>query len=419
MLAVALVAGPAGARPLEATLDEAIRRALEVQPTLVQAAGARRTAGASDRSAWGAFLPTVSTSASATRNSASRVDDITGQPVPPRYNYTLGLGANLSLFDGFRRLAQKKSASADINAADAVLRNERFQVTLATKRLFYDAAAREELLGVAEAQLHRAEQQLHASVERQRAGSGTRSDSLRAAVDVGSARIALLQAQADVATARANLGRQMGVDGPVRALPDSTLPAFPDTLALRELALESAPEVARTEAELRSARAAVWTSRSQYWPTLGVSYSDNHQGTGSPFSNFDDYSETFSWRFGLSWTLFDGFQREADQVQSAVRRDVAEAQAADARLEIGARLTEQIAALSTAQAQIGIAEASVAAATEDVRVQTERYRVGAATLLELSSSQTTLTQMHVDAVQARFNFLIARAEVEALVGGEL
>jgi len=40
--------------PLEVTLQEAVRRALDVQPAMEQARGNQRNAGASGRSAWGA-----------------------------------------------------------------------------------------------------------------------------------------------------------------------------------------------------------------------------------------------------------------------------------------------------------------------------------------------------------------------------
>jgi len=70
-------------------------------------------------------------------------------------------------------------------------------------------------------------------------------------------------------------------------------------------------------------------------------------------------------------------------------------------------------------AQLDISRANVAAATEDMRVQQERYRVGAATILDLLTSQASLTQALVNQVQTRFNYLVSRATLEALVGREL
>jgi len=417
---VLVVAAPAAAQQVEVTLAEAIQRALQVQPAMVQARGDQRTAGASGRSAIGAYLPTLSTGASAARSNVGRIDPTTGQPVPPEYSYTGSLNASLELFDGFRRYANLRASSANRDAAEAGVVNQRFQVTLSTKQVFYDALAREELVRVGEAQVRRAQQQLQISVEKLRAGSATRSDSLRSTVEYGNARIALLQARANLATAQANLGRQIGVDVPVRAAPDTALPTPPDTTPLRATALASAPQVEQAEAQAHAARAQVWSARAQYWPSLTVSYSNNRQGISSPnLPLFSNYPETFSWRFGVSWTLFNGFTREANQVNASTQRDVAEARAADTRRQVNAQLTQQLAALSTAYEQITIARDNLAAATEDLRVQNERYRVGAATILDLLTSQSALTQAEVNLVQTRFNYLIARAQVEAVVGRTL
>jgi outer membrane protein TolC len=415
-----LLAAPAAAQQVEVTLQDAIKRALQVQPAMVQARGEQRLAGASSRSAFGAFLPTVSTGASAARSNVNRIDATTGQPVPPEYSYTGSLNASLELFDGFRRFANLRASSANREAAEASAVNQRFAVTLATKQVFYNALATEELVRVADAQVRRARQQLQISVDKLHAGSATRSDSLRSTVEYGTARIVLLQAQGALASAQAGLGRQIGVNAPVRAVPDTALPAMPDTADLRRTAISSAPSVQTAEADARAARALVWSARSQYWPSLIVSYSNNRQGIGSPsFPLFNGYPETFSWRFGLSWTLFNGFTREANQVSASVNRDLAEAQAANVRSQVNALVTQQLAALNTAVAQMTIARDNLAAATEDLRVQNERYRVGAATILDLLTSQSALTQAEVNVVQVRFNYLIALAQVEAVVGRTL
>jgi outer membrane protein len=338
----------------------------------------------------------------------------------PLYNHTLGLSVQLELFDGLRRFNSLRAAGAQQGAADAAFTTQRYAVMLDTKRFFYTALANEALVTVQEAQVRRAQQQLQISIEKLRAGSATRSDSLRSTVDYGNARIQLLQARANLATAQANLGRQIGVDELVRAAGDTGLPAFPDTASLRAGAIAHAPAVQQSDAELRAARAQVMATRSQYLPSVTVSYNDNRQGVGWPqFTGFDNYAENYTWRFGLQWTLFNGFSRETQQVSASVTRDVAEARAADARLSVSAQLTQQLALVSTTFEQIAIADANRAAATEDLRVQQERYRVGAATILDLLTSQAALTQAEVNTVQTRFNYLIARAQVEAIVGRAL
>jgi len=414
-------AAPVQPAQLQVSLAEAVRRSLDVQPAVVQARGDQRNAGASQRTAVGAFLPSISLGGSSNKASSNRYNSATGQivTVPSNTSYFGSVGASVDLFDGFRRFANKSAASASADAADAAFANQRAQVTAATQQLFFTALAQEELLRVAEAQLQRAKEELQIAVNKFQAGAATRSDTLTATVDLGNGQLALLQANANLATAQANLGRQVGVDQLVRAVPDTAFPSLPDTMRLRTEVLDSSPQVQQAAANVRTARALVTAARSQYFPTLSMSYSNGYTGLDAPWSTTQSYVNNWSLRFSLNWTLFNGFSREASQVSASVTRDVADAQAADARRGVNAQLTQQLAALNTAYAQIAIVGTNVAAATEALRVTQERYRLGAGTLLDLLTAQANMTQAEVNQVSARYNYLIARAQVEALVGHAL
>src|SRR6266536_2841795 len=267
-----VIATPAAAQQIEVTLNEAIQRALQVQPAMVQARGDQRNAGAGRRVAFGSFVPSLTVDGSAQRSNRPirPAGDTTTIPAA-RYQYAGTLSAKVDLFAGFKRIANLRSANATSDAATAGVVNERFQVTLLTKQAFYDAIATEELVRVAESQVRRAQQQLQISVDKLHAGSATRSDSLRSTVDYGNARIALLQAQANLATAQANLGRQIGADQPVRAVPYTMLPPPPDTTTVRTIDVSTVPQVEQAEATARAARASVWAARAQYIPSLSRS----------------------------------------------------------------------------------------------------------------------------------------------------
>ncbi|HKE91050.1 MAG TPA: TolC family protein, partial [Gemmatimonadales bacterium] len=386
-------ADSSAATTLEVTLDEAIRRALDVQPAIIQARGARRNAGASQRAAFGAFLPSLSLTGGSAHASGNRFNSATNQIVsgPTSTSYTGGISLNLTLFDGFARFATSNAAAAAADAADAGYVNQRFQVTLTTKQLFYNALATEELVHVAEAQVRQAQQQMEIAVQKLRAGTATRSDSLRGVVDLGNAHLALLQAQANLATAQANLGRQVGVDRLVRAVPDSALAPFPDTAALRVDAIAHAPQVAQAEAQAHAAQSQVTVARAQYFPSFTAGYSNGYTGFDAPWNSTNSYVNNWTLRFSVSLSIFNGFSREQQLVAADVQRDFALAQAGDTRRLVGAQLTQQIAALQTAYTQIDIATTNVAATTEDLRVQQERYRVGAGTILDLLTSEANLT----------------------------
>jgi len=121
----------------------------------------------------------------------------------------------------------------------------------------------------------------------------------------------------------------------------------------------------------------------------------------------------------FTWQLFNRFNREQGVVQNNVAVENARAQEAEVRRAVIANMTTQLADLEAARLRIEITQRSVAASNEDLRVQQERYRLGASTILDVLLTQEAVTQAEVDAVNARFDYLRARAAIEALIGRPL
>ena len=259
-----------------------------VQPAVIRAAAEVRTAGAQRRNAWGAFLPSLSASSSASEffsEGAPRIDPVTGQLAggnSTNRSVSTALSASLDLFTGLRRTAEMRAARAGENAAEASFIDARFQQALTTTNQFLDALAAAQLLRVREASVRRAEEQLKASVAKLRAGSATRSDSLRSLVTLGNARLDLLTTQTELAAAEANLARLIGESGRVHAADDSAfytvLPAL-DTAALTMEAESKSPRVQSAAADAAAARATVSASKSAYWPSLALSGSTGWSGS--------------------------------------------------------------------------------------------------------------------------------------------
>jgi outer membrane protein len=416
---------PLVAQDRAVTLAEAIRLSVRVQPGMVQAQGDVETAAAQHRSAWGAYLPSVTAGSSANdffSEGASRIDPVTGQLLSgntTNRSLNASLRASVDLFTGFRRGAELKAANAGQAQAQAGLVDARFQQVLVTTNQFLDALSAAQLMGVREASVRRAEEQLKVSVAKLHAGSATRSDSLRSLVTLGNTQLDLIQAQTDLATAEAGLARLVGEAGRVRALDDSSfrqVVAPGDTAALRQEAEARSPRIQTAVASANLAQANLRASRSAYWPSLTLGASTSWNGSRTTDYTFFNQRQV---SLALSWDIFNGFDRELAIAQREASLDVAEASSADERRAVDAELTQRLAELYAARSKIDITATSVAAATEDLRVQQERYRVGASTIVDVLTSQEALNQAEVDVVNARFDYLRARAQLEALVGRTL
>lgn len=414
-----------GPAPERIALADAIARAERVLPGVVQARGSLRSADAQQRSAYGAFLPNINATSSGSKSFSelpSRTDPNTGQVIDSRSNVSLSMGLNgsLELWTGLRRGADISAANATELSAEAGLLNARFQARLQVTQAYFDALAASQTADVRIASVRRAQEQLKVAVAKLRAGSATRSDSLRSEVNLGNARIQLINAEIQQATAEAALGRLTGSAGRVAATEDSTLyrATAVDTTGVRAEARASSPQVVSAEANLQAARAQVRSAYAAYSPTLTLSGNYNFQGSALTFDPNPLYNSR-SASLSLSWPLFNRFGRERNVVTSSVAADNAEATAADARRQVDAGVTQRLAELAATTTRIEIARASVRAAREDLRVIEERYRLGAATIVDLLTSQESLTQAEVDAVNARFDFLRSKAQVEALIGRSL
>lgn len=419
--------GTGTARPI--TLEEALRLAQQNAPALVQARGAMRTNAAQVRRTMATFLPNLNLTASSGRSGG--VQFFQGELVPYRgdaWSFSNGVSASLELFDGGQRFADLRAARARVDAAEASEIAQRFNTALSVKQQYYNVLAARESETAALQQLQQAEQQLAVSVARVRAGAATKSDSLRSAIQVGNARLQVLTARNNISVANAALTRFVGTDHVVTAelapaLEDLTLQV--DSATLADLAVD-APAVRQAQADLTAARAGVRSAKTAWMPTISASYSFSTSASSAGFQTGklfllgdSDNPNSKRLNFNFSYPIFNQLQRETAITTAQVAERNAEASLRDSRLEAQQSLTEAVGALRLAQERIAIQQASVVAGEEDLRVQTERYQLGAATLLDVLTSQSTLNQARVALIQARLDARVAKAQLEALVGREL
>ena len=419
-----LTRAPDSARKI--SLDEAIRMAQQNAPEAVQAEGGERTSKAARAAAIGAILPSASLNmgrviqfgGGQTRvNQNGETVAITAAPT----NST-GLSLNMTLFDGGQRLYALRTANSNIVEAEANRVAVKYNVALQVKQQYYAVLAAIESRDAAELQMAQATEQFKSSVAKVRAGAATRSDSLRGVVQVGNAQLALITAQTNKETADAALTRLVGSEVPVTADPASVqenMSALPDSAQLAALARRG-PAVEVAQSNVDAAKEAVKASKATYLPSLSASYSRTGSGTDPRFGLGDGpFSYNGRLSFSLSYPVFNNFLREQQVVQAKVADINAQATLRDTQLAAQQSLTQYIGALRGASQRVAVQAASVAAAQEDVRVQQQRYNIGASVLLDLITSQAALATAEQALIQARYDYRIARAQLEALIGQDL
>jgi len=419
-----LTRSPDSARKI--SLDEAIRMAQLNSPQAIQAEGTERTSKAARVSAIGAILPSVSLSAGksiqfggAQTRLNQNGEEVTTSSDPVN---STGLNLNMTLFDGGQRLYNMRTSKSQIEAAAANRVAVKYNVALTVKQQYFAVLAAIESEDAARLQMAQATEQFKTSIAKVRAGVATRSDSLRGVIQVGNAQLALINAQSSKEAADASLTRLVGSQVPVTADPRSiqeNLAALPDSAELAGLA-KNGPAVEQARANLDAAEESRKASKATYLPSLSASYSRSGTGTDTRFGlGHDPFTYNGRLNFSLSYPIFNNFQREEQVVRAKVAEVNAQATLRDTQLAAQESLTQNIGALRGASQRVAVQVASVAAAEEDVRVQQQRYNIGASTLLDLITSQAALATAQQALIQARYDYRIARAQLEALIGREL
>lgn len=402
------------------TLEEAVQRAIQRSPTIMQGVASVSGAEQSRRTAYGAFLPSVSARSGASLSSSTRFDEDTNRLVSGSSDsYNASLSASYDLFSGGRKFADLRASRADVSAAEARLDDQEFNVALQTENLFFAALRQEDLLEVARSRIARAEEGLEFVRRQVRVGAATRSDTLRSRLELVNARQAVLEAETGTRTARFALGRQVGSPAPVIPVRPEDLDPEPLPLGYAEildLAESASPSVLAAEAATVAADAGLSAARTAYMPSIGVSGSYSWANQAASFS---DGRTSWSTGLSLSYPIFNGFQRESQVQRAADQRRVTRYQEDDARLLARQEADAAYQTLRTAEQAIEIAGEALVVADEDLRVVQQRYELGVATILEVITSQVAVDEAAANLVTARYDYLLAKAELEAILGREL
>ena len=235
----------------------------------------------------------------------------------PPTAYAAGFASSFDVYTGGRRDADRARAAADLGAAqpDPVY-SQRFAVTFAAQSAFYEAlrsgrSGRGRPLSVAQAQ-----EGLRYAQDRVRAGTATRSDELRAQLQVTTSRQQLVGDLDTLQTDAYALGRLVGANGPIGARRPASLEPRPLALSdsdVVRLAIDASPIVRATQAQERADLAATKAARSEYVPDIKLSAGYNWANQSTLV-----YAVHPGWELllGTSYPLFNGYQREDDVVRA-------------------------------------------------------------------------------------------------------
>ena len=398
------------------TLNEALERATRLDPSYVEALGAISTAEWGRRAATLAFIiPSVTLQLDYSKYSTGFFNIGTLQQSSTSANFQALASYELFSMRKFSELGRSKAA---LEGAEAEGLQARFTAALLTESDYYDVLANQELTRLALERQRRAQEAFAVARARVLSGAAVQTDSLQLMLELTGAQVDLLRQRSALRVSQLQLGRRIGMPGPVDAVPlDSAVAgALPIELeAAIQLALEQGPQFRAARANERAANSLLKGRRGEYLPHLQLTASHNRFDT----EVFPNAFAVSSIQVGVTLPIWDNAQREIRISQARVSRDVFQAIRDDLERSAQVDVTASYEAYTTARATVELGQTAVLVARENFRVQEARYRAGATPILDLLSAQLGLTVAEANLVQARFSLRLALAGLEAIIGRRL
>lgn len=310
-----------------------------------------------------------------------------------------------------RRLALRQASGAGRQRVQANAVAERRDAEIEVARAWLQAAATEGALAVASRQVEALTEIAHVDATRLREGLVSESVGLRTQLEADRARVSLVAATGDVARARAQLARVMGLSSdalPMLAtLAAPAMPIAPDSSRVRAIALRARPEVRARESALREAQRRYTAER------RGLIGDMQLQGGTKQTSG------VMTGQIGLAMPL-PLFNRNSAARQRA-RGDYVEAQLLREDLlnqiqgSVSAAWRAYVASRGAAQS----ASTFDARGREIARIARVAYREGHATLTELLDAERAATDAMNTHLRWAVDAWLARLEFERALGARL
>jgi len=154
-----------------------------------------------------------------------------------------------------------------------------------------------------------------------------------------------------------------------------------------------------------------------YLPTVSgwaeYSFSD---GTRGDTITFNQSSQSRTFGLQVSYNIFDGFSRENRVSQFKAALNDRRAEFVDARNLTVNRIKTAFFNIEQLQEQLNVSRENVNAADEDLKISQEKYRLGAATILDLLDAQVSLKEAQMSLIQTEFDLNLAIANLENAMG---
>lgn len=427
----------AGAEPL--TLDEAVKTALDNNPSLSAASYQYDGAGWGQAKSVSGYLPKVYFESSVTRLDQDTFDKAK-EGEERQIQLMEALGADTSefesqvfedtysssvrvqqpIFNGGKELVGIHSATMEKHRTRAALDDAKAGTVNAVKQGFFGVLKAAALVRTAEEALALSQETLKLTQARYEVGQLSRAEVLRWESQVAQAEGSLIQARNASRLARLNLNALMGVEldkawdypelpldldeGSVNKGEEIGTEAFPDVADVR-----AHPSMEEVDAQVGLSKSQNYLSITDVLPKANFIYSYNWEDNDTlELDGEDGWTATVALEIPLFQSLGGAFGiAQTHKNLLAAKRGKEDAQRGFLRRKHSAQLN-----MLAAVQRVKSAKKELAFADENYKITQSRQQVGAASNLDMLDAQFAYIQSKSRLVEAVADFRIAEAEWE-------
>nr|WP_271169811.1 TolC family outer membrane protein [Hansschlegelia plantiphila] len=406
------------------TLEDALARAYGANPTLNAQRASVRATDEQVPQALSGYRPTITASADVGIERSQQVTPSSSLgevlTIPKAKTTTnssprgFGVTADQTIFDGFRRQNQLRSAESNVLGAREQLLNSEQNVLFDTAQAYMDVLRDYAILDVRRNNVDVLREELKAARERFQVGEVTRTDTAQAEAALEGSHTNVSQAEAQLNTSRATYRQIVGEDiarpRPARSI-DRLLPR-----GLNEainLSQAQHPAILAAFHGVDAANLQIRVYESQLYPQIGVEAAFQRR--------YDDSSSVNRVTAGslvgrLTIPIYAGGSyssqvRQAKEVagQRRLEADVARDQVRQATVSAWGQVQAATAQISSAQAQIQASQTALNGVREEAKV-------GQRTTLDVLNAQQDLLNARVTLIQAQRDRMVASYALLSAVG---
>lgn len=410
---------------LTLTLDKALEIALDENPTIKVAAEEIALKKVASKEAWQSLLPEASLNGSldhTIKAAEMKLNDMSfkmGQDGTNTAN--AGLSINLPLFAPavYRAMSMTKT---DIELAVEKSRASELDLINQVTKAYYQLMLAQDSYEVLQGSYKLAEDNFNVVNAKYQQGAVSEFDKISAEVQMRSIKPNVISAANAVTLAKLQLKVLMGITADVDIKTDDNLTnyesmLFANQLKEEDMSMENNTTMKQFELNMKLLEKNVKSLKTNFMPTLSMSFSYQYQSLYNPNINFFDYtwSNSSSLMFNLSIPLY-----RASNFTKVKSARIQMRQLDWNRIDTERKLNMQVVSyrnnMTASSEQVVSNKENVMQAEKAVQIAGKRYEVGKGTVLELNSSQVSLTQAQLTYNQSIYDYLVAKADLDQVLG---